>query len=160
MTHGQGVLCLLHWHGERPFGLTALGVCPDRLREAEAKTTTALAGPALPTSWQSAEPALRRRLVESCRTIPTAGLWHVTDERPAVDGERARRDCLRALSAEWPGASHLSAEEADRLPGLTALGRLTALVCRMPPEVWPDAEEDLLGIYDTYTVGTLPDDPC
>ncbi|MGW0287208.1 hypothetical protein ACWDXT_29420 [Streptomyces sp. NPDC003236] len=97
---------------------------------------------------------------DSCRTIPTAGLWLVTDERPAVDGERARRDCLRALSAEWPGASHLSAEEADRLPGLTALGRLTALVCRMPPEVWLDTEEDLLGIYDTYTVGTLPDDPC
>ncbi|MFJ2301858.1 hypothetical protein [Streptomyces sp. NPDC087787] len=159
MTHGQRVLCLLHWHGERPHGLTALGVAPDRLTEAEEKATAALVGLPLPASWQGADPALRRQLVAACRTVPTAGLWHVTDERPAVDENRARHDCLSVLSAEWPGADLLPTEEADRLPGLAALGRLTSLVCLMPPEVWLDAEQDLLDIYDTYTVGTLPDGP-
>ncbi|MFF7382247.1 hypothetical protein [Streptomyces griseoluteus] len=158
MTQGQRVLCLLHWHGEPPYGLTALGVAPDRLAEAEEKATAALAGLALPASWQGADPALRRQFVAACRAVPTAGLWHLADERPAADEDRARHDCFHALSAEWPEADLLPAKESDRLPGLTALVRLTALVCRMPPEVWLDAEEDLLDIYDTYTVGTLPDD--
>ncbi|MEU1122886.1 hypothetical protein ABZ371_04720 [Streptomyces sp. NPDC005899] len=156
MTHDPQVLCLLHWHGEPPYGLTALGVTPDRLTEAEEKAAAALAGLALPASWADAHPALRRHLVAACRPVPTAGLRHVTDDRPALDEGRARHDCLRALTAEWPGTEPLPTEEADRLPGLTALTRLTALVCRMPPEVWPEAEEDLLDIYDTYTVGTLP----
>ncbi|MFE5402995.1 hypothetical protein ACFQ9Z_16915 [Streptomyces sp. NPDC056580] len=63
------------------------------------------------------------------------------------------------MTAEWPGAEPLPTEEADRLPGLTSLVRLTALVCRLPPGVWLKAEEDLLDLYDTYTVGTLPDAP-
>ncbi|MFC9280146.1 hypothetical protein [Streptomyces collinus] len=156
MPHGLQVLCLLHWHGEPPYGLTALGIAEDRLTEAEEKSAAALAGLALPASWAHADPALRRRLVAACRRVPTAGLWHVTDDRPALDEDRARHDCLRALAAEWPGTEPLPAEEADRLPGLTALARLTALVCRMPPKAWLEAEEDLLDIYDTYTVGTLP----
>ncbi|MEV5803296.1 hypothetical protein [Streptomyces collinus] len=156
MTRGPRVLCLLHWHGEPPYGLTALGVAPDRLTEAEEKAAAALAGLALPASWEDADPTLRRHLVAVCRPVPTAGLWHVTDDRPALDEDRARHDCLRALTAEWPGSEPVLTEEADRLLGLTALARLTALVCRMPPEVWLEAEEDLLDIYDTYTVGTLP----
>ncbi|AGS67039.1 hypothetical protein B446_34290 [Streptomyces collinus Tu 365] len=159
MTHGPQVLGLLHWHGEPPYGLTVLGIAPDRLAEAEEKAAAALADLALPASWVDAEPALRRHLVAACRPVPTAGLWHVTDGRPALDEDRARHDCLRALTVEWPGTEPLLTEEADRLPGLTALTRLTALVCRMPPEVWLEAEEDLLDFYDTYTVGTLSDAP-
>ncbi|MER6474090.1 hypothetical protein [Streptomyces collinus] len=150
------MLCLLHWHGERPYGLTVLGIAPDRLTEAEEKAAAALAGLSLPGLWVDVDPALRRHFVAACRPVPTAGLWHVTDDRPALDGDRARHDCLRALAVEWPGAEPLLTEEADRLPGLTALARLTALVCRMPPEVWLEAEEDLLDIYDTYTIGALP----
>lgn len=150
------VLCLLHWHGEPSYGLTALGIAPDRLTEAEEKAAAALADLVLPASWADADPALRRHLVAACRPVPTTGLWHVTDDRPALTEDRARYDCLRALIAEWPGTEPLLTEEADRLPGLTAVARLTALVCRMPPEVWLQAEEDLLDIYDTYTVGTLP----
>lgn len=159
VTHGPRVLCLLHWHGDSPYGLTALGIAPDRLTEAEEEAAAALAGLAFPASWEDADPGLRRHLVAACRPVPTAGLWHVTDDRPACDEDPVRHDCLRALTAEWPGTEPLLTEEADRLPGLTALLRLTALVCRMPPEVWLDAEEDLLDIYDTYTVGTLPDAP-
>ncbi|MET8583531.1 hypothetical protein ABZX39_22065 [Streptomyces collinus] len=155
VTHGPQVLCLLHWHGEPPYGLTALGIAPDRLTEAEEKAAAALAGLPLPASWPDADPALRRHLVAACRPVPTAGLWHVTDDRPALDEDR-RHDCLRALTAEWPDTEPLLIDETARLPGLTALVRLTALVCRMPPEVWLEAEEDLLDIYDTYTVGTLP----
>ncbi|MFG2576187.1 hypothetical protein [Streptomyces sp. NPDC048481] len=156
VTQGPRVLCLLHWHGEPPYGLTALGIAPDRLTEAEEKAAAALAGLALPGSWVDADPALRRHLVAACRPVPTAGLWHVTDDRPALDEKHARHDCLRALTAEWPGTEALPTVNADRLPGLTALARLTALVCRMRPEVWLEPEEDLLDIYDTYTVGALP----
>ncbi|MFF4845792.1 hypothetical protein ACFY2G_38165 [Streptomyces collinus] len=61
--------------------------------------------------------------------------------RPVIEACSARHDCLRALSAEWPGTEPLLTEEADRLPGLTALARLTAMVCRLPPEVWLETEE-------------------
>ncbi|MFI5829182.1 hypothetical protein ACIA6C_18340 [Streptomyces sp. NPDC051578] len=153
MTDGPRTVCLLHWHGEPPYGLTVLGVPADRLDEAEEAAGTALAGLHLPASWQDAEPALRRSVVAACRPVPAGRLWHVTDDRPGTDAGRARRDCLRALADEWPGAEPVA--DRDRLPGLEALLRLTALVCRMPPEVWLDAEEDLLDIYDTYTVGGL-----
>ncbi|MEV4921164.1 hypothetical protein AB0K47_30705 [Streptomyces tirandamycinicus] len=154
-----GTVCLLHWHGEPPYGLTALGIPADRVSEAEEKAASAWAGQALPATWQGADPALRRGLVAAVRPVPATGLWHMADDRPDTDESRARRDCLRALAGEWPEAEPLTAGQADRLPGLTALLRLTALVCRMPPEVWLDAEEDLLDIYDTYSVAGLPDDP-
>ncbi|MEV4332002.1 hypothetical protein AB0K02_15970 [Streptomyces sp. NPDC049597] len=53
----------------------------------------------------------------------------------------------------------MPADQGDLLPGLTALLRLTAMVCRMPPALWLDAEEDLFDVYDTYTVGGLPGGP-
>ncbi|WP_329201093.1 MULTISPECIES: hypothetical protein [unclassified Streptomyces] len=153
MTDLPRTVCLLHWHGEPPYGLTVLGVPADRLHEAEEAAGTALAGLHLPASWQDAEPGLRRSVVAACRPVPAARLWHVTDDRPGTGPGRARRDCLRAFADEWPGAEPVA--DQDRLPGLDALLRLTALVCRMPPEVWLGAEEDLLDIYDTYTVGGL-----
>ncbi|MFD2119417.1 hypothetical protein ACFSNO_07415 [Streptomyces cirratus] len=153
MTGRPQTVCLLHWHGEPPYGLTVLGLPADRLSEAEEAAGTALAGLVLPTSWQDADPALRRSVVAACRPVGAVRLWHVTDERPDTDAARARRDCLRALADEWPQAGPVA--DQSRLPGLNALLGLTALVCRMPPEVWLDAEEDLLDIYDTYTVGGL-----
>ncbi|MCP9956594.1 hypothetical protein [Streptomyces sudanensis] len=150
------VVAVLDWHGVRPYGLTAVGVDRDRLGEAEALASAALGGPAgLPASWEDADPALRRRLVRACRVIPTAGLWHVAEEDPDTTEAGARRGCLRQLAAEWPQAEPLPAADAAGLPGLTALARLSALVCRMPPEIRLDAEEDLLDIYDRYAVGTL-----
>ncbi|MFI2372746.1 hypothetical protein [Streptomyces sp. NPDC018833] len=126
---------------DTPSGVILMGVRQydpstghaDRLSEAEEKAATALVGRPLPASWRGADPALRRRFVAACRPVPTAGLWHVADDRPDTDEARARRDCLRALADEWPEAEPLPADQGDRLPGLTALLRLTALVCRMPP---------------------------
>ncbi|MET9852463.1 hypothetical protein ABZY57_05855 [Streptomyces sp. NPDC006450] len=154
------VVCVLDWHGEPPFGLTAVGFAPDRLAEAEALASAALGGLVHPASWEGADPGLRRRVVRACRPIPTEGLWHVSDDRPGTAEDRARRACLRQLADEWPQARPLAGDAA--VPGLTALVRLTALVCRMPPEILLDAEEDLLDVYDTYTVGALdagPQDP-
>ncbi|MFD5426225.1 hypothetical protein [Streptomyces sp. NPDC127084] len=159
MTSRPRSVCLLDWHGEPPYGLTALGIPADRLTEAEVRAAAALAGRSLPGSWQDADPALRRRLVAACRSVPTTYLWHVADDRPDTDEVRARRDCMRAFGDERPADRLLPEDQADRLPGLTALIRLTALVCRMPPDLWLDAEEDLLDIYDTYVVGGLPDGP-
>lgn len=158
MTHPPRTACLLDWHADAPYGLTVLGVPADRLTEAEEKAASALAGRPLPASWQGADPALRRRLVAACRPVPTTGLWHVSDDRPVTDERLARRDCLRALAAEWPGAEPLPADRTARLPGLSALVRLAALVCRMPPEAELDPDEDLLDVFDTYTVGGIPDD--
>ncbi|OEJ30142.1 hypothetical protein [Streptomyces subrutilus] len=145
------VVCVLDWHGEPPYGLTAVAVAPDRLAEAEALAFTALGGFVHPASWEGADPELRTRVVRACRPIPTEGLWHVSHDRPGVTEERSRRACLRQLTEEWPHARPLAQHEAG--PGLAALVRLTALVCRMPPEILLDAEEDLLDVYDTYTVG-------
>ncbi|MET9700497.1 hypothetical protein ABZY31_26765 [Streptomyces sp. NPDC006529] len=153
MTDRPRTVCLLHWHDRPPYGLTVLGLAADRLREAEEAAGTALAGLPLPASWQDADPELRRSLVAACRPVPVLRAWHVSDDRPDTDAVRARRDCLRALAAEWPGAEPVPGQ--DRLPGLNALLRLTALVCRMPPGVRLDAEEDLLDLYDTYTGGGL-----
>jgi hypothetical protein len=44
-------------------------------------------------------------------------MWHVTDERPAADEDRALQDRMRALTDEWPGAELLLAQEADCRPG-------------------------------------------
>ncbi|MEU7019168.1 hypothetical protein ABZ990_00730 [Streptomyces sp. NPDC046203] len=158
MTTGtRGRICLLDWHGEAPYGMTALGLTPERLAEAEETAAAALADLTIPGSWLDLDPAERRRLVAACRIIPTEGLWHVTDDRPDTDGNHARQDCLRVLADEWPYARLMTAEETGRLPGLAALARLSSVVCRMPLEVWLDAEEDLLDIYDTYSVGGMPD---
>ncbi|MFG3125792.1 hypothetical protein ACGFYO_27725 [Streptomyces sp. NPDC048201] len=144
---------LSYWHDVPPYGLTIVGVPTDRLDEAEEKALSALAGLVLPPAWQEAEPELRRRVVAGCRPVPTTRMWHVTSEQPDTSPVRARHDCLRLLADEWPDAEPFA--DPDRWPGLTALVRLTALVCRMPPEIWLDAEEDLLDIYDRYVVGLL-----
>ncbi|WP_228447186.1 hypothetical protein [Streptomyces paludis] len=158
MTDRPRAAWLLDWHTDTPYGLTALGVPADRLSEAEEKAASALAGQPLPASWQGADPALRRRLVAACRPVPTTRLWHVSDDRPVTDEARARQDCLRILATEQPEAVPLPTDQVNRLPGLTALLRLTALACRMPPEVWLGADEDLLDVFDSYTVGGIPDD--
>ncbi|MFG2116107.1 hypothetical protein ACGFRB_26305 [Streptomyces sp. NPDC048718] len=158
MTGTRGWIHLVDWHGELPYGATALGLTPARLAEAEEKAAAALAGLVLPASWLDVDPAERRRLVAACRIIPTEGLWHVTDDRPDTDEDRARQDCLRVLADDWPYARLMTAEETDRLPGLTALARLSAVVCRLPVDgEWLDAEEDLLDIYDTFSVGGMPE---
>ncbi|MFF5444063.1 hypothetical protein [Streptomyces sp. NPDC012888] len=165
------VVCVLDWHGEPPYGLTAVGVAADRLAAAEALASAALAGLVPPPTWEGADPALRKRVVRACRPIPTEGLWHVSDDRPAVPPDRSHEDCLHQLATEWPHAALPPTPPAhpspggpavpgeSALPGLTALARLTALVCRMPPGVDLAAEEDLLDIYDTYTVGGLTPPP-
>lgn len=133
------------WHHEPPYGLTVVGVAADRLDEAEALASAALAGLVPPASWERTEPELRRRVVRACRSIPTEGLWHVSDDRPEVSEDRSRRDCLAQLRDEWPHA-HLLHEGRAAGPRLTALARFSALVCRMPPGVLLDTAEDLLDL--------------
>ncbi|MEE1755287.1 hypothetical protein [Streptomyces sp. SP18CS02] len=152
---GSEIVYALVWHGEPPYGLTAVGLAADRLEEAETLASDALDGRALPDSWEEMEPQSRRCVVRACRPIPTEGLWHVSDDRPDVAEEHSRRDCLARLRDEWPHASPPAGRGAG--PGLTALARWSALVCRMSPDVLLDVEEDLLDIYDTYTVGGLAD---
>ncbi|MGW7262277.1 hypothetical protein [Streptomyces sp. NPDC054842] len=141
------------WQEEPPYTLTAVSLAAENLEEAEALAWEAVGGLALPKSWEAMHPQARRCLVRACRRIPTEGLWHVQDDRAQVSEERSRRDCFAQLKDEWPHASPLMGRDAG--PGMTALTRLSALVCRMAPEVVLDADEDLLDIYDTYTVGGL-----
>lgn len=155
MIHPE-IVYVRDWHDAPPYGLTVVGVAADRLDEAESLASAALAGLVPTGSWERTDPELRRRVVRACRPVPTEGLWHVSDDRPEVSEERSRRDCLAQLGDEWPHARPLHEERAAG-PGLTALVRLSALVCRMPPGVLLDAEEDLLDVYDTYTVGGMPD---
>ncbi|MFG2332870.1 hypothetical protein ACGFMM_25040 [Streptomyces sp. NPDC048604] len=154
---GSEIVYAFVWHREPPYALTAVGLAADRLEEAEALAADALDGLVLPESWEGMEPELRRRVVRACRPIPTEGLWHVSDDRSEVPEERSRRDCLAQLRDEWAHASPLAGRGNG--PGLTALAQLSALVCRVSPDVLLDAEEDILEIYDTYTVGGLADIP-
>ncbi|MDK1472485.1 hypothetical protein QNO07_03430 [Streptomyces sp. 549] len=159
MARPARTVCLLDWHADTPYGLTAVAVPADELSEAE-EVAAPLAGEALPVAWVDADPALLRRLVAMCRPIPTTGFWHVYDDRPVTDEARARRDCLRVFADEWPDAERLPVDQADHLPGLTALVRLAALGCRVPPEAeeWLDEDEDIHDTFDTFTVGVLPAD--
>lgn len=150
---GSEIVYALVWHEQPPYGLTAVGLTADRLEEAEALALAALGGLVLPESWEELESQSRRRVVRACRPIPTQGLWHVGDDRLEVAEARSRRDCFAQLRDEWAHARPLVGRGAG--PGLTALARLSALVCRVSPEVLLDVEEDLLDIYDTYTVGGL-----
>ncbi|EFG05065.1 hypothetical protein CRV15_35750 (plasmid) [Streptomyces clavuligerus] len=150
MTDTHPVL-VRHWHGEHPFALTVLALPPERLAEAEEHALAALGGQRLPDSWEDADPLLRRRLVGWCRNIPTEGLWHLTDEDSGTTEAEAHHRLLERTAQEWEFGRGPTAGAA--LPGLLALVRLSALVCRMPPDIWLDADEDLLDIYDRYTVG-------
>ncbi|MEU1039148.1 hypothetical protein [Streptomyces sp. NPDC005907] len=141
------------WQEEHPYSLTAVSLAADRLEEAEVLAWDAVGGLVLPKSWAELHPQARRCLVRACRRIPIEGLWHVQDDRTQVSEERSRRDCFAQLKDDWPHASPLTGRDAG--PGMGALTRLSALVCRMSPGLLLDADEDLLDIYDTYTVGGL-----
>ncbi|GII34631.1 hypothetical protein [Planotetraspora mira] len=67
---------------------------------------------------------------------------------------RELRDAARSMP--WPGSAPARWRPESSLPGLRGLVTLTALACRETlTEVNIPQDEDLLDIYDTYSVGAL-----
>ncbi|MEU2359477.1 hypothetical protein ACFU90_07190 [Streptomyces noursei] len=162
--------------------LTLVAIDGADASRAERTARTAFERTPAPRSWLESSPLVRRRLVGACRTVPTIELIHLADVEPAHLPEESFRLCLSQIAEEGPGGrfvvalttvpqdNRATAAEAargvlrDRIDGfaspeqwvgLRALAALTNVVCRETATVDLPDDEDLLAVYDRYTVGEL-----
>ncbi|MER7919835.1 MULTISPECIES: hypothetical protein [unclassified Streptomyces] len=158
------IICVTDWTPSAPGQLTTLAVSGERAEAAERVAAAALGGTAELTSWLELPADARRRLVGACRSVPTLGMHCVRGEErtgTAPDGFRqaAADDTAEQFLSRLPGraADHRTRFVTDSsFPGLRELARLTALVCRETYDRTDVPEdEDLLEIYETYSVGSL-----
>ncbi|MBW8794282.1 MAG: hypothetical protein JF597_12005 [Streptomyces sp.] len=166
--------------------MTTLALGSETTDAAERVAMAAPAGERGIVSWFDLPAVARQNVVRACRPIPTLGMYCVIDDEHVEGNEEflrcAIQDTVEQFLERFHGWSDIhvalgdpSADFRDPLeiglrtagiephftedslfPGLRALIRLTALVCRETKSRADIPEdEDLLEIYDTYTVGSL-----
>ncbi|MEV7500155.1 hypothetical protein [Streptomyces sp. NPDC093018] len=149
------IICVTDWTPSAPGQLTTLAVSGERAEAAERVAAAALGETAELTSWLELPADARRRLVGACRSVPTLGMHCVRGDVRQAAADDTAEQFLSRLPGRAEGHRPRFVTDSS-YPGLRELVRLTALVCRETYDRTDVPEdEDLLEIYETYSVGSL-----